>query len=504
MNDPGAPKLLSRRSAGVLLPLFSLPGRHGCGDLGPGARRFVDWLAAAGQGWWQLLPVGPFGSGCSPYSASSSWAGNPLYVSPEDLVRQGWLNRGELRAPRGLAGGRVNYCAAAAHRERLLRRAHERFRASRAGSKAKFERFRSAERGWLPDFALFAAWKSSSADAPWQEWPQGIRARKASALRSARNELAGEIAYQEFLQFQFHEQWQALRSYASRRGVRLLGDLPLFVDLDSCDVWARPELFELDRSGRPRCITGVPPDSFSDDGQLWGHPHYHWKHHEAEGFRWWRARLEAQLARFDVVRLDHFLGLARVWKVRAGARSARKGRWESAPGRKLLRAVRRSIGELPFVAEDLGAVSPEAVRLRDDFGLPGMLILQNAFGEAGSGDLPHRYPPNAVAYTGTHDHDTAMGWYRSAPAEAKRRARSFAGGPVAELSWNLVRMAYASPANTVVVPVADLLGLGSSARINLPGTVAGNWRWRVPAGALSARLAARLCALTESCDRASA
>lgn len=435
---PSAP--FDRRSSGVLLPIPSLPGRYGCGDLGPSAYRFVDWLAASGQTWWQVLPIGPFGKGNSPYSSTSSIKGEPLLISLEKLTEEGLLSRADLRAPRALAEGSIRY------------RQARKFHSSRL-------------------------------------------AKAAARLQHSDPEIADPV------QSLFDRQWNSLRQYANRRGVKLLGDLPMFVVAESEDVRERPELFRLNSLGRPTVVTGVPPDSFSASGQLWGHPHYNWREHRKEEFAWWTARIARQLDRFDAIRFDHFIGLHRCWEVSARARTARCGRWVRSPGRLLLNAATAALGPLPLLAEDLGAVTPAVRRLRDEFGYPGMRILQWGFDKGNRYDGVDSHPEHAVAYLGTHDNNTTAGWFRTLPARTKERVLAATGGAASAVPRNLIRCLLSSRAKTTILTMQDLLGLGSTARTNHPGRPTGNWRWRLPPSALSADLAATLAQWTRESAR---
>ncbi|HMQ14884.1 MAG TPA: 4-alpha-glucanotransferase [Phycisphaerae bacterium] len=494
---------LDRRAAGVLLHLTSLPGPLGVGDLGPAALSFADFLRSARQRWWQMLPIGPIGPGHSPYASPSAFAGNELFVSPELLWRDGLLDRNDLEHAAGGSPSRVNYDRAKRLRRKLLRQAYAaavaRPRRWRDGL-AEFQR--RCGRMWLDDYALFRAVSSAHA-ATWTGWPAPLRRRKRAAIAQARRELRAELDFERFVQFHFDRQWRRFRKECQARGVGLIGDIPIFVDHESSDVWARPELFRLDRAGRPTVVSGCPPDYFSRTGQLWGHPHYAWERHAADGFRWWMARFRRALDLFDAVRIDHFIGLHRVWQVPGGARDARRGRYARTPGRRLLGRARAALGRLPIIAEDLGAVTPDVWKLRDDFELPGMRVLQFAF--AGSDGAryhqPHNHPRRAVVYTGTHDNDTTVGWFAKLPAPAARRVLAYVGGAADEIRWSMLRAAYASPAALAIVPMQDLLGLGSAARMNVPSTPSGNWRWRIAANQLSPDIAQRLAALCEAYER---
>jgi 4-alpha-glucanotransferase len=490
----------------VLLHPTSLPGPHGNGDLGPVAAHFAGYLAGAGATWWQMLPVGPPGRGNSPYDAESSFAGSPLLVSLDGLARDGWLDRSDLVGPRSLAGPRVDYRAARAFREPRLRRAAERF-ARRGGPRSReFRQFQEQAEGWLGDYSLFCALRSAHHGASWTAWEPELVGRQPRAMDRARRGLAGEIRYHQFVQYFFERQWQDLRAICARHGVRLLGDVPMFVAHDSAEVWANREVFRLDGAGRPIVVAGVPPDCFSKSGQLWGNPVYRWDVLALTGFAWWTARLGRVLARFDAVRLDHFIGFHRYWEVSAGARTAKRGRFVLVPGAGLLATAELELGGLPLLAEDLGLVVPEVSALREQFGLPGMRVLQFGFGDApGDRDhLPHRYPRRLVAYTGTHDNDTLVGWFRQRGREATtRRARvlAYTGTDGREIHWDVIRVMLMSAADTVILPLQDLLGLDSRARMNTPGVAEGNWQWRATDGQLGRDIAARLRGLVETYDR---
>jgi 4-alpha-glucanotransferase len=474
------------RGCGILLHPTSLPGRFGIGDLGPCSSRWLETLAVARQGWWQMLPLGPIGAGSSPYQSTSSFAGNTLLISPERLVETGDLTRRDLARPPQVPADRVDYAAVRAHQDRLLRRAFARF----DPRDPDYLRFIAERRWWLDDFALFQAAHEVLGGLPWTEWPADLAARRPSALRRWRLDLADEVRFQQFAQYAFERQWRRLRAEAHARGIRLIGDVPIFVSLDSADVWARPDLFELDSRGRPTAVAGVPPDYFAAEGQLWGNPLYRWPAHADEGYAWWIARLRTALERVDLVRLDHFRGFEAYWSVPAGAANAVGGRWRAGPRDAFLRAVRDALGGLPIIAEDLGAITPEVIALRDRFGLPGMRVLQFAFGsDAHNVHLPHNYIANCVAYTGTHDNNTTVGWYRGddldgvAQAPAARRAewahaRRYLGRPIGAIHTEMIRLLYASVADLAIIPLQDILGLGGAARMNRPGHPDGNWAWR--------------------------
>ncbi len=466
------PGLFDRRRAGVLLHLSSLPGPHGIGGLGPEALRFVDWCATAGLSLWQMLPIGPVGGGESPYSATSSFAGEPLFVSLEWLADDGLLPRARLAAPVAFGRGPVRYAAARAFKWARFTEAHERFERKGGPSSRTYRAFTRTHASWLPGWSRFSAQRHG-----------------------------GSEALQAFVQYVFATQWERLRVHAGLQGVHLVGDLPIFVTQDSADVQDRPELFRLGKGGRPRVVTGVPPDCFSADGQLWGHPHYAWAAHRRERFHWWIERVRLALERFDALRIDHFVGFVHAYEIPGDATSARIGRWRPTPGRELLTAVRRALGPLPLIAEDLGNVTREVVRLREDFGLPGMKLLHNAFYDPDHPDLPHHHPLDAVVYPGTHDNDTSRGWVRGLSREVRERFVRVAGGDVRRPEEALVRMAWGSTARTAIASMQDLLGLGPEARLNVPGVAEGNWVWRMAPGAPTGPLAARLRALTADTGR---
>jgi 4-alpha-glucanotransferase len=491
------------RSAGILLHPTSLPGPHGCGDLGPEARRFVDFLARAHQHWWQMLPIHPPGKGDSPYNALSAFAGSPLLISLDDVRRDGLLSRGDTAPCQALPEMVVDYPATWRHRNALLRKAYERAMAQPKWRSALHD-FREQEAGWLEDHILYLALHASHRGRPWYRWAAPLRCRSAGALAAARNRLQDALSYHAFVQLLFARQWQALRDYASARQVALLGDVPIFVAHDSSDLWAHQELFFLDRQGMPTVVAGVPPDAFSRSGQRWGNPLYRWERMRRDGYRWWLERLAVAARRFDAMRLDHFIGFQRYWEISATVRTAIKGRFRLGPRDDFLKALRAALGGLPFVAEDLGIVTPEVTALRERFGLPGLRVLQFAFdGDPESNPhLPHLHPRHCVVYTGTHDNDTARGWYRTAPVPVRRQVRNYAGGGAEGIHRALIRLAHTSVAAMAIVPLQDVLGLGSAARMNRPGTPRGNWIWRFRHGSLNPAVADWLGELTHATGRA--
>ncbi len=495
------------RSSGVLLHPTSLPGPYGIGDAGREAHRFVDWLVSAGQSLWQVLPLGPTGFGDSPYQCFSAFAGNPLLASPDALLADGLLAREDLAGAPRFPGDRVDFGPVIEWKRALLERAAERFAAGAGGARLReeFESWRRDHAEWVEDVALFLALKDAHGGAPWVEWSEPLRRREDAALAEARARHAHAVFAHAFRQWAFFRQWGELRAYAAARGVEIVGDAPIFVAHDSADVWAHPGLFQLGDDGRPTAVAGVPPDYFSETGQLWGNPLYRWDAMAADGHAWWAARLRAILALVDRVRLDHFIGFTRCWAVPAGAADAREGEFQPGPGSALFRSLERSLGRLPILAEDLGVLTPEVEALRDEFAFPGMKVLQFAFGaDAGNAFLPHLHVPNGVVYTGTHDNDTTMGWWNAATEAERHHARRYLASPLHEPAWDFLRACMASVADTCVVPAQDLLQLGTEARMNFPGRPAGNWTWRLPPGALDGAVATRLAELTALYGRARA
>jgi len=498
-----------------LLHPTSLPGPFGIGDLGSHARRFVDFLADAGQTLWQVLPLGPTGFGDSPYQCFSARAGNPLLISPERLGEQGWLDRSALAEVPRFPESKVDYERVIPWKTALLESAARVFLHSASpGDRTEFQSFCYLNRDWLDDFALFMVLKRQHGNAAWSRWEPAIRWRDPAALAALQKELAEPIAIQKFLQFAFFTEWRELRDYGHARGVRLMGDLPIYVAHDSADVWVNPQYFELDSEGNPAVVAGVPPDYFSATGQLWGNPIYRWSALESDGYRWWLRRFRAVLELVDMIRLDHFRGFEAYWEVPAGETTAVHGRWVKGPGAGLFRAAHDALGELPLVAENLGVITPEVEAIRHEFGFPGMTILQFAFGSDPQAPSfrPHNYPREVVAYTGTHDCDTTVGWWTSEgrgestrSAEDIRREREFARAYLntdgSQIHWVFVRTLLASVADTVLIPLQDVLGLGSEARMNQPATIGGNWRWRYQPEMLTAEISARLAQLTRIYER---
>jgi len=483
------------RVSGILLHPTSLPGPPGIGDLGPAAHRFVDFLARAGQRRWQVLPLGPTGYGDSPYAAHSSFAGNPLLVSPELLVADGFLEPDAPGHP-DLGAGPVSYAAVRHYKALLFARAFDRFeRRPPDGAAEAYVAFRRSA-GWLDDYALFEAVKAHHGGAPWRVWEGPVRRRVPRALVEWRVKLAREVERVRFEQFLFFSQWERLKAHAAARGVRVIGDLPIFVPEDSADVWIHPELFKLDPDGVPTVVAGVPPDYFSATGQLWGNPVYRWEAHAAEGFQWWTARVGAALALCDILRLDHFRGFAAHWEIPVGAPDATHGRWEQGPGAALFGALESGLGRdlcSRLIAEDLGLITADVTALRREFDLPGMAVLQFAFdGGPDNLHLPANHERNQVVYTGTHDNDTVVGWFLGLDAETRARVLALTGTDGRAIHRDLQALALGSVAETALTPLQDVVGLGPEARMNYPGRPHGNWCWRAREEHLSDAVAAGL------------
>lgn len=470
------------RSAGVLLHPTSLPTPFGIGDLGPVAHQWVGVLADAGQTWWQVLPLGPTGYADSPYQSFSAFAGNPYLISPELLSADGLLGPMDLMPP-SFPDDHVDYGPVIRWKSALLTRAWENFQAGRGHAlKPAFDQFCQENAAWLEDFALFMALKDAHGGVSWYEWEEELIQREPAALKKARAELKGNVGRHRFIQFLFGRQWASLRQAARQKGIKLIGDIPIFVSGDSADVWASPEMFLLDEDRQPTVVAGVPPDYFSATGQLWGNPHYDWGRMKEDNYAWWAARFRAVLAQVDLVRLDHFRGFAAAWQVPAGEETAINGEWVPGPGADLLDAMKEQLGGLPIIAEDLGVITPDVQKLRDDFGLPGMRILHFAFTGSDNRFLPHHYTHNTVVYTGTHDNDTTAGWWAELPDSEQSFLRRYSPGIGQDIAGELMRMAWSSVADYAIVPLQDLLRLPTASRMNYPGKPAGNWKWRFTPG----------------------
>ena len=498
---------LQERAAGVLLHPTSLPSPFGVGNLGEEARAFVDFLADSGATWWQVCPLGPTGFGDSPYACFSAFAGNPYLIDPRPLVAAGLLADADLAPLRALSKERVEYGFLWEHFFPVMAKAWATAKATPAALKrlGDFEKFRREEASWLDGYALFMALKHRHGGKPWYEWPSEDKHYARARLTRPDADLADDIEEQKFLQFLFFTQWRELREYAAKSGVKILGDAPIYVALDSAEVWTRPDLFELDRTLKPAFVAGVPPDYFSATGQLWGNPLYDWKANKGEDYAWWISRLKANLAMTDALRIDHFRAFHDYWKIPAGAPDARPGKWAKGPGLDFFKAVAKALPDAELVAEDLGDLSPGVHKLLSETGLPGMAILQFAFGgPAANPYLPHNHAPNAVVYPGTHDNDTAAGWYAATDDKTRDHFRIYFGTDGSSPSWTLLRACYTSPARLAVIPAQDLLGLGAEARFNTPGTAEGNWSWRLTAERLvelRTFIAPNLRALAEATGR---
>jgi 4-alpha-glucanotransferase len=498
------------RASGILLHPTSLPGRFGIGDLGVEAYRFADFLVASGQSLWQVLPLGPTGYGDSPYACYSAFAGNTLLISPERLCEEGLLAKNDLDEIPSLPTEQVDFEQVHQSKDIILDKAFARYqRATDTELRSAFETFAEQNASWLDDYALFRALKSAHGGVAWHAWERSLVRREPAALARAGEELHDQVEAHKFFQFLFFRQWFALKAYCNERGVKLIGDVPIFVAQDSADVWTNPDQFKLDQDGRPIVVAGVPPDYFSATGQFWGNPLYNWERMLADGFRWWIERVRATLQTVDIARIDHFRGFAACWEIPGGDKTAERGRWVEAPGRELFTAIRSALGEIPIIAEDLGVITPDVEKLRDDFGFPGMRILQFAFSsDTKNVDLPHSYHGNVVVYTGTHDNDTTVGWFNSVAGAGSTRTEAqisaernfcleYLNTDGHEIHWDFIRAVLASVADTAIVPLQDLLGLGTEARMNLPNSTKGNWTWRFQDAALTEAQTRRLRHMTD-------
>ena len=511
------PAISAHRVSGVLCHITSLPGKFGCGDLGPAADDFLRFLQRTGQTRWQVLPLGPTGYGDSPYQCYSAFAGNPLLISLERLVEAGLLMPADLTDfPKSVDPTKVEFDVVRAAHHALLEKACASFAKNASQqSQQEFVAFRQRETSWLDDYTLFMALKEAHGGTAWTDWEPALAQREPAALAAAKKNLTAAAERQALIQFLFFSQWRALRERCHAAGVLIVGDAPIFVSHDSADVWAHPELFYLDVDGQPTVVAGVPPDYFSATGQRWGNPLYRWDRMQATGYAWWRQRMAAAMQLFDFVRLDHFRGFEAYWEIPATDPTAVSGRWVPGPGRALFDALQKELGGLPIYAEDLGLITPPVEAFRDELNLPGMRVLQFAFGDdAKALDYrPHNYPRQCVVYTGTHDNDTTVGWFKSEAGEGTTRdeyqvarERNFGlrymGSDGSDVHWDMIRLALASVADTAIIPAQDLLGLGTSARMNLPGTGTGNWSWRMKPGALTSEIEQRLADMTRIYDRA--
>ncbi|QGG46212.1 4-alpha-glucanotransferase [Heliorestis convoluta] len=473
-------KLWKDRRSGILLHPTSLPGKNYVGDLGPEAYRFIDFLRACGQSLWQILPFGPTGYGDSPYSAFSAFAGNPLLISPEILFRQGLLTYDELPPVQTTTIEKVHFGKAKEYNEKMLQKAYERFKRKKE-LQQPFETFCAQQSRWLENYVLYQAIKERQGNVDWTRWEEKYAKADPQALEEARVHLSEAMAFHRFVQYLFFDQWKALKAYGNRKGVQFIGDMPIYVAWDSADTWGNRELFSLNEFGIPNEVGGVPPDYFSETGQLWGNPVYDWEYQKSTGFSWWIHRFQHTLAMVDYVRVDHFRGFEAYWAVPYGEETAIRGQWKKAPGEELFTALAKALGPepLPIIAEDLGVITPEVIALRDKFSFPGLKILQFAFDSKEENDfLPFRYAQNYVVYTGTHDNDTNMGWFEKASPEDQEYSLRYMNSNHAQISWDFIRLALSTVAHSAIIPMQDILSLGSEARMNYPGTAEGNWSWR--------------------------
>jgi 4-alpha-glucanotransferase len=501
------------RRSGILLHPTSLPGPFGIGSLGREALGFVDFLVASAQCIWQVLPLGPTGYGDSPYQSFSSFAGNPLLIDIEQLEQEGFLTPEHLEKVPEFPNDHVDYGSVFTFKRELLKAAHLHWKQQGdPATQREFDAFCKREHSWLEDFSLFMALKrtleAEGLAGAWSSWPAELIRREPDALKHWRMNAAEEIEQQKFQQFLFFRQWETVKRYAADRGIRIIGDLPIYVAYDSADAWANQELFFFDKNGLPTVVAGVPPDYFSDTGQLWGNPIYNWKRHKETGYRWWIERIRASLRLVDSLRLDHFRGFEAYWEVPAGEQTAVKGRWIKGPGadffNTLKRAFKGDFQDLPLIAEDLGVITPPVEKLRDRFGFPGMKVLQFAFDQdADNQYLPHNYLTNSVVYTGTHDNDTTLGWYRRESEAVKDQVRRYLGRDGHDVVWDLIRLAFCSPADTAVIPLQDVMNLDSGARMNIPSRSGGNWQWRFTEKMITEEIIGRLRELSRLYGRCS-
>ncbi len=504
------------RASGILLHPTSLPNDFGIGDLGDSAYRFVDFLASAKQTYWQILPLGPTGYGDSPYQSFSAFAGNTNLISPEVLVEEELLTKDEIDDRPDFPEGKVDFGAVIDWKNGLLEKAYRKFRLTTSVNlRGSFETFTQQVASWLEEYALFRAIKATQGQKLWLEWDKPLRLRDEDALMAAREELIEEIRAQKFYQFLFFKQWTRLKNYANGKGIKIVGDIPIFVSLDSADVWCNPGEFKLKEDGTPKVVAGVPPDYFSETGQLWGNPIYDWDKMMSDGFKWWIDRFRFTKKTVDILRIAHFRGFAASWEVPGGDNTAENGRWVDVPGKELFKTLKAEFGDLQLMAEDLGVITPDVEELRDGFGFPGMRILQFAFGgDTENLDLPHNYITNSVVYTGTHDNDTTVGWFHSQAGAGSTRdveeisrehdfCLKYLHSDGEEIHWDFIRAVWASVADTAITPMQDLLGLGTEGRMNLPASESHNWQWRARDGDFSDEIGERLRELTETYGRAS-
>ncbi len=499
-----------KRGSGILLHPTSLPGQYGIGDLGDSAYQFVDFLGRSKQTYWQVLPLGPTGYGDSPYQCFSAFAGNTNLISPDVLLEENLLTEQDLAGKPDFPVGSVDFGKVIDWKGKLLQKAYAKFRMTTSVTlRGSFETFIESVAGWLDDYALFRAIKSTQGEKLWLEWDEPLRNRDQEALLVAHEDLLEEIQAQKFYQFLFFKQWTRLKSYANGKGIKIIGDVPIFISLDSADVWRNPAFFKLNEDLTPKVVAGVPPDYFSATGQLWGNPIYDWDEMKSDGFKWWISRVKFTLKTVDIMRVDHFRGFVASWEIPAKDKTAENGRWVTVPGKELFQTLKRKLGKLPVMAEDLGVITPDVEELRDEFRFPGMRILQFAFGgDSKNIDLPHNHIQNCVAYTGTHDNDTTVGWFLSEAGAGSTRDEAeisrehqyclqYLDSDGEEIHWDFIRQVWASVANVAIAPMQDLLGIGTEGRMNLPASESDNWRWQCVEGCFSDEIVERLKNLTE-------
>lgn len=470
-----------KRSSGIILHPTSLPGKYGMGDIGPNAYKFVDFLVETKQKLWQVLPLGPTGYGDSPYQCFSTFAGNPILISIEKLVEEGLLDKKEADPKEPFDDEKVDYGRVINYKNAVFRKAFDNFESNKknGAETAKFESFCERHSKWLDDYSLFMSLKGKFHGRPWIEWDHDIKLKQNDAVARYKHELATEIKFQKFLQYVFFKQWYELKAYANSNGVKIIGDIPIYVAFDSSDAWSSPSTFQFDSEMTPINVAGVPPDYFSKTGQLWGNPLYNWQALKDTGFKWWIDRIRSVEELVDIIRIDHFRGFAGYWAVPYGDKTAMNGKWEKGPGEDLFFAIKDAMGDLPILAEDLGFLTEDVHELRDKFNFPSMKILQFGFdSKEGSPYVPHLFTPNSVVYTGTHDNDTIVGWYDKAPAEDKKYVKEYMNTDGKEIAWDFIRFAWASVAVFSIAPLQDILSLGSEARLNTPSVASGNWQWR--------------------------
>ena len=490
---------MSERAAGILMPISSLPSEYGIGCFSKSAYEFVDWLKKAGQSYWQILPLGPTSYGDSPYQSFSTFAGNPYFISLEALVEEGVLTKAECEAVDwGKVKGSIDYKKIYEGRYPLLRKAYER---SNVHENAAYQQFVKENSWWLSDYALFMAVKDRFDGVEWKLWADDIKLRWGPAMDYYREELYFDIEFHQYMQFKFYEQWMQLKTYANKKGIQIIGDIPIYVAMDSADTWAHPELFQLDEENVPVAVAGCPPDGFSATGQLWGNPLYRWGYHKETGYQWWISRLAYVFRLYDVVRIDHFRGFDEYFSIPYGAETAVDGHWEKGPGMDLFNTVKEKLGDVDVIAEDLGYLTESVIEMVKESGYPGMKVLQFAFDSREESDyLPHNYERNCVVYTGTHDNDTILGWYYVMSEEDREFSKEYMGNAKStdeELPWDFIRMSMESVANLAVTPMQEFLGLGTEARINYPSTLGNNWKWRLLPGQFTSEMAKRIHRLTQ-------